>query len=155
MLQQQPRIIANPSQWFNAPVRIPGIVAAKRTFSQTQAVAYNKGGFSLDDYHKVSEGTLEGILESVEAVAEKRTDVDVEYSAGVLTITVPHGTYVINKQPPNRQIWISSPITGPNRFDWDPINYKWVSARNSATLGEVLKKEIGIEFSISMPLGYL
>jgi hypothetical protein len=80
MLRQQPRIIANPSQCFIIPVRTPGIVAAKRTFSQTQAVAYNKGGFSLDDYHKVSEGTLEGILESVEAVAEKRTDVDVEYS---------------------------------------------------------------------------
>ncbi|KAH0607791.1 uncharacterized protein H6S33_002825 [Morchella sextelata] len=132
MLRQQPRIIANPSQCFIIP-----------------------GGFSLDDYHKVSEGTLEGILESVEAVAEKRTDVDVEYSAGVLTITVPQGTYVINKQPPNRQIWISSPITGPNRFDWDPINYVWVSSRDKATLGGVLKKEIGIEFSISMPLGYL
>ncbi|RPB13083.1 Frataxin [Morchella conica CCBAS932] len=155
MLRQQPRIIANPSQWFIVPARAPGIVAAKRAFSQTQAVAYNKGGFSLEDFHKVSEGTLEGILESVEAIAEKRTDVDVEYSAGVLTITLPQGTYVINKQPPNRQIWISSPITGPNRFDWDPINYKWISTRDGSTLGGVLKKEIGIEFSISMPLGYL
>ena len=30
------------------------------------------------------------------------------------------GTYVINKQTPNRQIWMSSPISGPVRYDWAP-----------------------------------
>lgn len=31
--------------------------------------------------------------------------------SGVLTLKLPdgHGTYVINKQPPNKQIWLSSP----------------------------------------------
>jgi frataxin len=39
--------------------------------------------------------------------------------AGVLNITYPpNGTYVLNKQPPNKQIWLSSPISGPKRFDW-------------------------------------
>lgn len=28
------------------------------------------------------------------------------------------GTYVLNKQPPNKQIWLSSPISGPKRYDW-------------------------------------
>lgn len=28
------------------------------------------------------------------------------------------GTYVINKQPPNQQIWLSSPTAGPFRFDY-------------------------------------
>ena len=27
------------------------------------------------------------------------------------------GTYVINKQTPNKQIWLSSPISGPKRYD--------------------------------------
>ena len=31
--------------------------------------------------------------------------------SGVLTLDLgQHGTYVINKQPPNKQIWLSSPI---------------------------------------------
>jgi hypothetical protein len=31
--------------------------------------------------------------------------------SGVLTVKLgKHGTYVINKQTPNRQIWLSSPI---------------------------------------------
>ena len=25
---------------------------------------------------------------------------------------------MLNKQPPNRQIWLSSPVSGPKRFDW-------------------------------------
>lgn len=31
--------------------------------------------------------------------------------SGVLTLSLgPHGTYVINKQPPNKEIWLSSPF---------------------------------------------
>ena len=31
--------------------------------------------------------------------------------SGVLTLTLgDNGTYVINKQPPNKQIWLSSPL---------------------------------------------
>ena len=43
--------------------------------------------------------------------------------AGVLTLNLPpHGTYVINKQPPNQQIWISSPLSGPGRFGFVPAD---------------------------------
>lgn len=36
---------------------------------------------------------------------------------GVLTAnTGKAGTYVINKQTPNKQIWLSSPISGPKRL---------------------------------------
>ena len=31
-----------------------------------------------------------------------------------------HMTWVINKQTPNRQIWWSSPISGPRRYEWCP-----------------------------------
>lgn len=30
----------------------------------------------------------------------------------------PHGTYVLNKQPANKQIWLSSPVSGPKRYDY-------------------------------------
>jgi len=34
------------------------------------------------------------------------------HQSGVLTLKLgEHGTYVINKQPPNKQIWLSSPIS--------------------------------------------
>ena len=38
-------------------------------------------------------------------------DADIELSQGVLTLNLGAlGTYVINKQAPNRQIWVSSPV---------------------------------------------
>jgi frataxin len=86
--------------------------------------------------------------------------------AGVLTITHPqHGTYVLNKQPPNRQIWLSSPISGPKRYDWvipassqdhkedstvdggddGSTGGKWIYLRDGSSLSELLKKELGVE----------
>ncbi|KAL8636792.1 MAG: hypothetical protein Q9228_005856 [Teloschistes exilis] len=39
--------------------------------------------------------------------------------SGVLTLAFPPiGTYVLNKQPPNKQIWLSSPKSGPKRYDY-------------------------------------
>jgi len=36
---------------------------------------------------------------------------------GVLTVRLGrHGTYVLNKQTPNRQVWLSSPVSGPFRY---------------------------------------
>ena len=39
--------------------------------------------------------------------------------SGVLTLRLGEGkgTYVINKQAPNRQLWLSSPVSGPVRYD--------------------------------------
>lgn len=82
--------------------------------------------------------------------------------AGVLNITIPAiGTYVLNKQPPNRQIWLSSPISGPKRYDWvlegDRMHEKqdtrefahgqWIYLRDGSNLTELLNGEM----SLSLP----
>lgn len=62
---------------------------------------------------------------------------------------------MLNKQPPNKQIWLSSPITGPKRFDWvvagESMHQKegggvgdWVYLRDGTSLTELLRKELGI-----------
>ncbi|PSK60325.1 iron donor protein CyaY [Elsinoe australis] len=111
---------------------------------------------SEEAYATLSEQLMEQILTKVEEVQEEREDVDVEYSAGVLNVTFPPaGTYVINKQPPNKQIWLSSPISGPKRFDWvvagEGMESKegsgvgeWMYLRDGSTLSELLRKELGI-----------
>ncbi len=65
-------------------------------------------------YHQAADAGLDNIVERLEDM-EQREDVpdgwDVEYASGVLTIKCGRkGTYVLNKQPPNRQIWMSSPV---------------------------------------------
>jgi len=60
---------------------------------------------------------------------------------GVLTVKLgSHGTYVINKQTPNRQIWLSSPLTGPFRYDYHEGS--WVYHRDGRELLSQLQQEL-------------
>ncbi|KAM7495165.1 hypothetical protein LguiB_029774 [Lonicera macranthoides] len=68
---------------------------------------------------------------------------DIDYGNQVLTVKLGClGSYVLNKQTPNRQIWMSSPVSGPSRFDWDRSSQAWIYRRNKAYLLEVLESEL-------------
>ena len=71
----------------------------------------------------------------------------------------PAGIYVINKQPPNKQIWLASPISGPKRFDWviagESMHQKegggagdWIYVRDGTSLTDLLRREMGISVDI-------
>ncbi|KAL8666411.1 MAG: hypothetical protein Q9202_001434 [Teloschistes flavicans] len=73
----------------------------------------------IDHYHRVADHYIDNLVAKLEEMQEEREDVDCEYSSGVLTLAFPPiGTYVLNKQPPNKQIWLSSPKSGPKRYDY-------------------------------------
>jgi len=92
------------------------------------------------DYHGVADETLEGIQDAVEMAIEdhdiggddgQELEPEVVYASGVLTMGFPpHGTWVLNKQTPNRQIWWSSPISGPKRYEYDVETSEWVDTRS-------------------------
>ncbi len=55
---------------------------------------------------------------------------------GILTIdlnSIKKGVWVINKQTPNRQIWWSSPISGPRRYDYEHDSNADCTAGQKAT----------------------
>lgn len=74
------------------------------------------------------------------------------------------GTYVINKQPPNKQIWLSSPTrcaarqpcsalefdvfrrpsSGPKRYDYDPTHNVWFYNRDGRRLRDLLNDELRV-----------
>jgi frataxin len=113
----------------------------------------------VEKYHELADEYLNCLVEKLEQLQEEDEDVDCEYSAGVLTLVFPPaGTYVINKQPPNQQIWLSSPTTGPKRFDYVVLSEgqdakegtgqgEWVYLRDGSTLTDLLEKEIGVDMS--------
>lgn len=93
------------------------------------------------EYMKIANDYLEGLSYDLEGISEEYPQVDCELSQGVLTLTVPPaGTYIINRQPPNKQIWLSSPISGPKRYDL--VNGKWTTFRDGSLLTPLLEKEI-------------
>ncbi|OAD71373.1 hypothetical protein PHYBLDRAFT_114730, partial [Phycomyces blakesleeanus NRRL 1555(-)] len=98
-----------------------------------------------EDYHKAADKTFDLMVERLEAIGDEidMDAYDVEYSQGVMTLKLGEkGTYVLNKQPPNRQIWFSSPKSGPKRFDYDVESGKWFYSRDNHTLDELFNEEL-------------
>ncbi|KAF9588008.1 hypothetical protein IFM89_006887, partial [Coptis chinensis] len=62
------------------------------------------------------------------------------------------GTFVLNKQTPNRQLWLSSPVSqfldhysscsGSSRFDWDKSSRAWVYRHTKTNLLWLLESEV-------------
>ncbi|GMP54274.1 hypothetical protein CsSME_00019494 [Camellia sinensis var. sinensis] len=98
-----------------------------------------------DEFHNLADSTIHGLLEKLEEYGDS-VDIDgfdIDYGNQVLTMKLgASGTYVLNKQTPNRQIWLSSPVSGPSRFDWDQDAQAWVYRRTKANLSKVLESEL-------------
>ncbi|XP_065091265.1 frataxin homolog, mitochondrial [Ochlerotatus camptorhynchus] len=104
-------------------------------------------------FETVCSDTLESLCDYFEHLVEEASflkSADIIYGDGVLTVNLgkPYGTYVINRQSPNRQIWLSSPTSGPKRYDFIPeksaINEGyWVYKHDGVSLHELLQEEIG------------
>jgi len=77
---------------------------------------------------------MDSIMDALTPLEESdELDVDISYSQGVLNIdTGGFGFWVINKQTPNRQLWWSSPLSGPRRYDH--VEGKWVVLRKQADI---------------------
>ncbi|XP_051115539.1 frataxin, mitochondrial [Andrographis paniculata] len=98
-----------------------------------------------DEYHRLANSTIHGLLENLEEYGDsvEIEGFDVDYGNEVLTLKLGDlGTYVINKQTPNRQIWMSSPISGPSRFDWDQDAQAWIYRRTKGNLNKILEAEL-------------
>mmetsp|Transcript_14403 Transcript_14403/g.36725 ORF Transcript_14403/g.36725 Transcript_14403/m.36725 type:complete len:161 (-) Transcript_14403:1621-2103(-) len=66
------------------------------------------------DFHKAADELLESISDSLDSIEDEVDFEEVTLAMGVLTIDLgPQGTFVVNKQTPNRQVWLSSPIRYP------------------------------------------
>ncbi|XP_010604186.1 frataxin, mitochondrial, partial [Fukomys damarensis] len=105
----------------------------------------NTGTLDETAYERLAEETLDSLAEFFEDLADEPCtleDYDVSFGSGVLTVKLGGdlGTYVINKQTPNKQIWLSSPSSGPKRYDW--TGKSWVYSHDGISLHELLATEL-------------
>ncbi|XP_060066561.1 frataxin, mitochondrial-like [Ylistrum balloti] len=96
-------------------------------------------------YEELAEEVLECLSEKFDDIAETVVcdeEFDVSYGSGVLTVKISRdwGTYVINKQTPNKQIWLSSPVSGPKRYDY--IDGRWIYKHDGVAMMDLLTKEV-------------
>jgi CyaY protein len=65
-------------------------------------------------------------------------DLDVENSAGILTIRFDNGSQLIfSRQPPLRQLWLAA-RSGGFHFDYDEESGKWMCDSTDELLNEML-----------------
>ncbi|KAA8526455.1 hypothetical protein F0562_008342 [Nyssa sinensis] len=98
-----------------------------------------------DEFHRLADSTILDLQEKLEEYGDcaQIDGFDIDYGNQVLTLKLGSlGTYVLNKQTPNRQIWMSSPVSGPSRFDWDQNTEAWIYRRTKANLLTVLESEL-------------
>lgn len=116
-----------------------------RAYSVTNTVGENVEDkidkITANQYGLIANNYLDSLSDTLEELSESFPQLDVELNQGILTLDVPpHGSYVINKQPPNKQIWLSSPVSGPFRYDL--IGNKWITLRDNSALTTLLQKEL-------------
>jgi CyaY protein len=67
---------------------------------------------------------------------------DIDLNDGILTFTNESGTYVINRQSVAKEIWLSSPVSGPYHFALQEARWK---SRTGAELYQILTDELNIK----------
>jgi len=128
-----------------------GNIGLLRVPDQSAMQQYSSAGTTVKEpltdatYETVCEETLESLtdyFEEILALDDTIPESDVSYSGGVLTVALgsEHGTYVINKQTPNKQIWLSSPVSGPKRYDF--TTGRWVYKHDGICLHDLLTNEL-------------
>ena len=86
-------LVKHPTRWFSLPV---------------QELSDREYAFEIDEFLQMLSTQLEDLMESFDLIE------DVNYSSGVLKLEMNNSkTYVFNKQAPNKQLWLSSPFSGP------------------------------------------
>jgi frataxin len=136
-----PRVDPAPTAAFTAAA------ALARSFASSPPSSSASSDAELDlAFHRAADELLGNLQDAVEAWGEDADVPDFDYgvSDGVASISLgpDAGTYVINKQGPNRQIWMSSPVSGPLRYDYDAEKKAWVYRRDGHLFHERLRSEL-------------
>ena len=94
------------------------------------------------DFILESEKTIHKIADTIED-ADIDGMIDIDLNDATLILGTAKGVFVINRQSIAKEIWLSSPISGPYHFA-----YKegfWLS-RSGVELFDILTKELQVEF---------
>jgi frataxin len=103
------------------------------------------------EFERLADETLARLQAAVEDV---ESSLDVELVGGILTIeTESGGKYLLNRHAPNRQIWLSSPVSGAWHFAWNGDDQAWISTRGGERLEDLLARELSEATGEAIELG--
>ena len=95
------------------------------------------------EFTKLAESAIALIADTIET-EDKDCVIEVDFQGDILNLVTGQGVYVINKHSAAKEIWLSSPISGPHHFYYNAD--KWQS-RNNIDLFTILQQELEITFT--------
>ncbi len=88
-------------------------------------------------FHDLVDATQEKLEDIFD---DSELDVDLESSAGVLTVKFEGGSQLIfSRQEPLRQLWLAA-VSGGFHFDYDEESERWMCDKSEEQLGEMLER---------------
>ena len=94
-------------------------------------------------FETIAQKTLDTMLDRIDN--DLGDEIDVDLNAGILNIEFSNGAqYVISKNAPNCEIWMSSPLSGASHYYLEDDLKTWVDTRNGEKLFEKLAEELSL-----------
>ena len=170
MLRHVPRMGAAPRSRHMVLARAAHTTPVWAKGAAFSTPTYRAGELRMVDYHSMIDHSLDTLTSQLEELMETQDidaleekapqgseegEWDVEYATGVINVRLgSYGTYVINKQPPTQQLWLSSPTSGPKRFDYDTDKGVWFTYRDGELFlfHELLSQELSAVFDTPLSL---
>jgi frataxin len=125
-----------------------------RTFHATPLFRVNEQfPFSQSEYLHSLQHTLENISDLMDTmmdsgqlsalIDQSDAEVDIEISDGVLNLHMgDSGTFVVSRQTPSRQLWLSSPVSGPWHYTYDHVSKNWICTKGQLNFFERMENEL-------------
>jgi len=94
------------------------------------------------DLVDATQQTLEDVFD------DSGLDIDLESSAGVLTVKFENGSQLIfSRQEPLRQLWLAA-VSGGFHFDYDEESERWMCDKSEEQLGEMLERIVKLQADV-------
>ncbi len=95
------------------------------------------------DFHR----TVDAVFARIEASLEGDDDLEVDLESGILTVTCPdESRVIINRQTPNREIWVAARSGG---FHFVHRDGEWRDTRSGdelfASLARIVEAQSGVQ----------
>lgn len=92
-------------------------------------------------FEMVADKTLNFLLDRIDEILGDEFDVDL--NGGILNIELGNrAQYVINKNAPNYEIWMSSPLSGASHYYLEDDLVSWVDTRSGHKFFDKLAQEL-------------
>lgn len=122
------------------------LAARRAALAAPRRGACARAAWPEHEYLARARAALDAVYEGALAAGEADAfgaEWDAESDGGVVRLQLGRaGGYVLNTQTPNRQIWLSSPLSGPWRYEWDAERAEWRATRDGHRLFDRMEEEL-------------